>query len=104
MTEYYQVWFSAENEEQAKDILNALTKLKLIVGGTILGGHSHFWWKGKEIDMPDYCYVMGFTIIKNREAIEKEYTKVSKEEIPMTTFIKMDGNEKFLDFIYENTK
>jgi len=103
MTEYYQVWFSAETEEQAKDILNTLTKLKLIVGGTILNGPSHFWWKGKEVDM-DYFYVMGFTIVKNREAIEKEYEKVSKEEIPMASFIKMDGNKKFLNFIYENTK
>ena len=103
MVEYYQVWFSAETEEQAKDILNTLTKLKLIVGGTILNGPSHFWWKGKEIDM-DYFYVMGFTIGKNRESIEKEYAKVSKEEIPMASFIKMDGNKKFLNFIYENTK
>ena len=103
MVEYYQVWFSAETEEQAKDILNTLTKLKLIVGGTILNGPSHFWWKGKEIDM-DYFYVMGFTIVKNKGAIEKEYAKVSKEEIPMASFIKMEGNKKFLNFIDENTK
>ncbi len=103
MIEYYQVWFSAETKEQAKSILSTLTKLKLIVGGTILNGPSHFWWKGKETDM-DYFYVMGFTIAKNRKAIEKEYAKVSKEEIPMVSFIKMNGNEKFLNFIYENTK
>lgn len=103
MVEYYQVWFSAETEDQAKNILNALVKLKLIVGGTILSGPSRFWWKGKEIDM-DYCYIMGFTIDENRAAIEEEYSKVSKEEIPMASFIKMDGNNKFLDYIYENTK
>ena len=103
MTEYYQVWFSAETKKQAKDILNKLTKLKLILGGTILNGPSHFWWKGKEIDM-NYFYIMGFTVGKNRKAIEREFIKVSKEEIPMASFIKMDGNRKFLDFIYENTK
>jgi len=103
MIEYFQVWFSAETEAQAKDILNTLTKLKLIVGGTILNGPSRFWWKGKELDM-DYFYVMGFTIGKNRKAIEKAYAKVSKEEVPMLSFIKMDGNKKFLNYIYENTK
>ncbi|MDO8497202.1 MAG: divalent cation tolerance protein CutA [bacterium] len=103
MHEYYQVWFSAENEEQARNILVTLTGQKLIVGGTILGGPSHFWWKGKEIDM-DYAYIMGFTISENRGKIEEEYVKVSKEEIPMATFIKMEGNEKFLNYIFENTK
>lgn len=103
MIEYYQVWFSAENEEQAKTILRTLTTQRLILGGTILHGPSHFWWKGKEVDM-DYCYVMGFTIGENRERIEREYAKVSKEEIPMATFIKMEGNEQFLKFILENTR
>lgn len=103
MIECYQVWFSAENEKQARDILNTLTNLKLIVGGTILNGPSLFWWKGKEIDM-DYFYVMSFTIGKNRKSIEEEFAKVSKEEVPMASFIKMDGNEKFLNYIYENTK
>jgi len=102
MTEYYQVWFSSETEKDAKEILDTLTKLRLIVGGTILNGPSHFRWKGKEIDM-DYYYVMGFTITKNRGAIEKEYSKLSKEEVPMASFIKMDGNEKFINYIYENT-
>lgn len=104
MASYYQVWFSAENHQQAKDILVTLTKLKLIIGGSILSGHSHFWWKGKTIDLPDYCYVMGFTIEKNRLRIEEEYAKVSKEEIPMASFIKMDGNKAFLDFIHKNAK
>jgi len=91
--EYYQVWFSAETKVQAREILNRLTKLKLIIGGTILSGPSHFWWKGKEIDMLDYSYVVGFTISKNRKSIEKEYSKVSKEEVPMASFIKMEGNK-----------
>lgn len=103
MIEYYQVWFSAENEEQAKNILRTLTTQRLILGGTILNGPSHFWLKGGEIDM-DYYYVMGFTIGENRARIEEEYGKVSKEEIPMASFVKMEGNEQFLKFILENTR
>ncbi|HLD04418.1 MAG TPA: divalent cation tolerance protein CutA [Candidatus Nanoarchaeia archaeon] len=103
MVEYYQVWLSAETKAQSKKILDALTRLKLILGGTILNGPSHFWWKGKEIDM-NYCYIMGFTIGKNRRRVEKEFERISEEEVPMISFIKMAGNKKFLKFIYENTK
>lgn len=103
MVEYYQVWLSSETKNDARIVLNRLTKLKLLVGGTIFNGPSHFWWKGKEIDM-DYFYVMGFTIAKNKKFIEKEFEKISREEIPMVSFIKIDGNKKFLDYIYENCK
>jgi uncharacterized protein involved in tolerance to divalent cations len=101
--EFYQVWLSAETKKDSREILDKLTELKLIVGGTILNGPSRFWWKGKEIDM-DYFYVVGFTMGKNRNMVEKEYEKVSKEEVPMVSFIKIDGNEKFLDFISKSLK
>lgn len=102
MIEYYQVWCSAETLEQAKDVLHALIKSKLIVGGTILNGPSSFWWKGEQVNM-DYFYVMGFTISENRKAIEKQFSKLSKEEIPMVSFVKIEGNSVFLDYIYKYT-
>ena len=102
MIKYYQFWFSAENKKQAKSMLNILTKQKLILGGTILNGPSHFWWKGKEVDM-NYCYVMGFTVGENRTKLEKEFERISEEEIPMIAFIKIEGNKKFLEFINEYT-
>jgi uncharacterized protein involved in tolerance to divalent cations len=103
MTEYYQAWLSAETQKDAKEILNSLTRLKLIVGGTIISGPSHFWWKGKKLDM-NYCYVMCFTIVENKNAIEKKFQKLSKEEIPMVSFVKIEGNKKFLEYVYTNTK
>jgi uncharacterized protein involved in tolerance to divalent cations len=102
MSNFYQVWFSAENKKQAQDILRGLVKLKLIVGGTVLHGPSQFWWKRKIIDM-DYFYVVGFTTDKNIKAIKREYIKISKEEIPMASFVKTEGNKKFLDYISKNT-
>jgi len=104
MAEFYQAWFSAEREEDARAILNGLTSKKLIVGGSIVNAPSHFWWKGKEIDLDNYCYVMAFTTTDKREEIEHEYAELSTEEIPMASFIKMEGNEKFLRYIYENTR
>ena len=103
MKEFYQAWFSAEKVEDARVILNGLTTKHLIVGGSIVQAPSHFWWKGKEIDLDNYCYVMAFTTLDKREAIEAEYAKLSTEEIPMASFIKMDGNDSFLNYIYENT-
>jgi uncharacterized protein involved in tolerance to divalent cations len=103
MTEYLQIWLSAERESDAQKILSGLTSKKLIVGGSIINAPSHFWWKGKEIDLKDYCYVMAFTTVDMREAIETEYSNLSSEEIPMASFIKIDGNDKFLAYIYENT-
>ena len=103
MAEFYQVWFSAEREEDARVILHGLTGKRLIVGGSIVHAPSHFWWKGKEIDLDTYCYVMAFTTVDKRAEIEVEYAKLSTEEIPMASFIKMDGNESFLSYIYQNT-
>ncbi len=100
MIEYYQVWLSAETQEDAKEILHALVNAKLIVGGTILSGPSCFWWKGEEVDM-DYFYIMGFSTTEHRAAIEKSYAQVSKEEVPMASFIKIEGNGKFLQYIFE---
>lgn len=103
MKEYYQVWFSSENEEDAREILTALTSKKLIVGGSTLKAPSHFWWKGEEVDLDTYTYVMAFTTADKREEVEAEFIKLSDEEIPMASFIKMEGNQKFLDYIYNNT-
>ena len=105
MVEYYQVWLSAETKKEAREILNCLIKLKLIVGGTLLNGYSHFLWKGGEVEMKDYFYVMGFTIGKKLKNLESQYKKINKnEEVPMASFIKIRGNKKFLDYIYENVK
>ena len=104
MTEYYQVWLSSESKEDAKVILDRLTHSKLIVGGSLFTAPSHFWWKGEELDMEGYTYVMGFTTSDKREEFEAEYENLSTEEIPMVSFIKMDGNQKFLEYIFENTR
>ena len=88
-----------QNKMQRKFWINK-TKINR---GAVLNGPSRFWWKGKEVDM-NYFYVMGFTIDKNRETIEKKYSEISKEKIPMASFIKMDGNEEFLNYIYDNIK
>ena len=95
---YYQVRLSSENKEDAKDMLNFLTNRKLIVGWTILNWPSHFWWKWEEIDM-DYCYIMCFTTDDRRHDLQNCYVEISREEVPMATFVEMDWNKEFLEYI-----
>ena len=101
MGKYYQIYLNAETLEQSQDIVNTLTQKKLILGGTVLNGPTHFWWKGEEIDM-DYYYVMAFTFGNKLEELEKEYKKVSVEEIPMMSVTEMRGNTEFLKLIKES--
>lgn len=102
MTTHYQIWLSAEQKEDARKILEGLTAKRLIVGGSMVEAPSHFWWKGETVDLKEYCYVMGFTTSEKRKEVEVEYAKLSKEEIPMASFIPMEGNQKFLDYITAN--
>jgi uncharacterized protein involved in tolerance to divalent cations len=103
MKTFHQIWLSAEREADARKILEGLTAKKLIVGGSLMRAPSHFWWKGKEINLAEYCYVMAFSVGSRRPEIEAEYAKLSTEEIPMASFVTFEGNEKFLAYIAENT-
>ena len=44
---YFEVFISAENQEQADTILNSLLKKKLVTGGQFLQADGRFLWKGK---------------------------------------------------------
>ena len=96
--QYYQVLISAEDKNQAMNILDVLLEKKLILGGPILEGPAKFWWKGKIVEM-NYAYILTYTTEKHKEAIIKETTKVSEEEVPMISFMPFDGNEALIKLI-----
>ena len=85
---HYQVFISAENKEQATNILDALLKKKLILGGPILEGPAKFLWKEEIVEM-NYAYILTYTLEKHKTAIIEETTKVSEEEIPMISFLSL---------------
>jgi uncharacterized protein involved in tolerance to divalent cations len=99
--QHLQVSISAENKEQADQILNALLALKLITGGQILNAPARFLWKGAIVDM-NYYTLQSFTLAKHKDAIIVAVKKISIEEVPMISFIAIDGNEELLNWI-ENT-
>ncbi len=100
MSKYYQVNISAENKEQADSIINVLLEKKLITGGQIVNAPARFLWKSKISDM-DYFTITSFTLDKHKEAIISEVKKVSIEEVPMISFISIDGNQELLKWIEE---
>ena len=93
-----QVFISAENKDQANVILDALLAKKLILGGPIREGPAKFWWKGKVVEM-GYAYILSYTTDKYKDQIIEETKRVSVEEVPMISFIPLEGNPELLKLI-----
>ena len=100
---YLQVLISAENKKQADAILLSLLKNKLVIGGMIIEAPARFWWKEKIIKMK-YVNILAFTSANYQKRIIKDVEEVSIEEVPMVAFSKIDGNEKFLNWINKSIK
>lgn len=96
--QYYQVFISAENKEQATCILDALLKHKLVLGGPILEGPAKFWWKDGIVSM-DYVYLVTYTSASHRERVIEIAEEASAEEVPMISFIPFEGNRKLLQLL-----
>lgn len=96
-----QVQISAENKDQADKILDALMAKKLVVGGIIIEAPAKWWWKGEIVEM-SYCKIECFTLEKYKEEIIKEVEKVSREEVPMISFIEFSGNKIFENWIEDS--
>jgi uncharacterized protein involved in tolerance to divalent cations len=100
-TNHLQVFISAENKEQADNMLDSLLRKHLVSGGLITNGPSRFWWKG-EITETNYFNISSFTTEKNKQAVIDDVKKNSVEEVPMVWFVNIDGNKEFLNWVEEN--
>jgi uncharacterized protein involved in tolerance to divalent cations len=96
--QYLQVLISAENKEQANTILDALLVKKLVLGGPIMEAPAKFWWKGEIVEM-GYVYILTYTTDKLKQTVIDEYERVSEEEVPMISFMPLEGNKKLLELI-----
>lgn len=97
---YFQVQISAENKEQADEILNSLLEKKLVTGGQLISAPARFLWKGEIANM-DYFTITSFTTEAKKEAIIEDVKKTSIEEVPMIQFISFEGNPELLKWIDE---
>lgn len=98
MSDYLQVMISAENREQADVILNSLLEKKLVTGGQFIEAPARFLWKGKVQDT-GYTNIVTFTLSSLKDRVIADIEQTSVESVPMISFVPMDGNRVFLDWV-----
>jgi uncharacterized protein involved in tolerance to divalent cations len=98
MKQYYEVFISAETQEQADAILNSLLEKRLATGGQFLNAPARFLWKGNVEDM-DYVTITSFTTASKKDALIADVTATSTEDFPMIRFIAIDVNPKLAEWI-----
>lgn len=95
---YYEVFISAETQEQADTIINSLINKKLATGGQFIKSPARFLWKGKVVNM-DYVTITSFTTESRKESLIEDVERMSVEDVPMVRFIPITTNEKLRDWI-----
>jgi uncharacterized protein involved in tolerance to divalent cations len=96
---FYQVTVSSTSEEEAAQILDALTKLRLAAGGLITQGQSQYWWQGERVKKT-YFNLSLFTIGKHRDQLIQQVRSLHADVTPIIAFVQIaDGNQDFLDWI-----
>jgi uncharacterized protein involved in tolerance to divalent cations len=103
MQRYYEVFISAETQEQADVILNSLLEKKLATGGQFLKAPARFLWKGNVEDM-DYITITSFTTAENKDALIQDVESTSTEEVPMVRFIAVNVSPKLAAWIDETLR
>jgi uncharacterized protein involved in tolerance to divalent cations len=96
--ECLKVEISAENQEQADAILNALLERRLVTGGQFLASPARFLWKGEIVDMA-YITITSFTLAQHRDEVIEVVKAHSAEDVPMIAFIPFIPNPELADWI-----
>jgi uncharacterized protein involved in tolerance to divalent cations len=98
MQQYYEVFISAETQEQADTILNSLLEKKLATGGQFLKSPARFSWKGQVEEM-NYITITSFTTPAKKDALMQDVESTSVEEFPMIRLIPVEVNSKLAKWI-----
>ena len=98
MPTHYEVFISAETQEQADTILNSLLEKKLATGGQFLQSPARFLWKG-QIEEMQYITITSFTTSDKKEALIRDVESTTLEEFPMIRFIPIEVNSKLAEWI-----
>jgi len=95
---YYEVFISAETQEQADAIINSLIEKKLATGGQFLKSPARFLWQGKVVEM-DYITITSFTIWDKKLDLIEDVKRTSSEDVPMIRFIAIETNPELSNWI-----
>lgn len=98
MQKFYEVFISAENQEQADSILNSLLEKKLATGGQFLKSPARFLWKG-EVEEMEYITITSFTTDDKKDKLIKDVEATAVEEFPMIRLLPIEVNQKLADWI-----
>lgn len=98
MSTIYEVFISAETQEQASAILDALIAKKLATGGQFIAAPARFLWKGAVVDT-DYITITSFTTSNKKATLIAEVERVSAEEVPMVRLTPIEANPKLAAWI-----
>ena len=101
--EFCQILISATSKNEADKIMDNLLEKKLIAGGLIIKGPSRYFWNGK-IEEKEYFNISAFSLMKNKSKIVSVVENIHSDKTPIIAFIKIDGNEKFLEWIKKEVK
>lgn len=97
---YYEVYISAETQQQADVIINSLLEKKLATGGQFLKSPARFLWKGRVENM-DYMTITSFTTADKKDLLTQDVEANSTEEVPMIRFVQIEANSKLSEWIDE---
>lgn len=96
--DFYQIIISATTKQEADKISDLLVNKRLIAGSLIIKGQSRYWWEEKIVEK-EYYNLQAFSLMKNKQHIINEVEKIHSDKCPIIAFIKIEGNQKFLDWI-----
>ncbi len=97
-------FITCANADEARQIANALLRLKLAACANIIPAiESHYWWKGK-LERGSETLLL----IKTRKALTKkivaEIEKLHSYELPVIEFVSAESNKAAAEWIERETK
>lgn len=101
--DFFVVYVTAKDEEEAKKIANHLLAKRLIACANMFNIKSLYWWKGK-IENDDEVVLIMKTQKEHKERIVNEVKALHSYEMPCIEFLPIeDGNPDYLAWIKNET-
>lgn len=104
MENYCMITTACNNIDIANRIINVLLEKRLVSCCQMFNIQSSYWWQGTIVNEPEYFIQMKTKKSLYKE-VEEEILKLHDyETAEIIMFDIMDGNDKFLSWVKEETK
>ena len=102
-TEFCQIFFGAETEEEANKIIDALFEAKLIACADSFPINANYRWKGG-IQREERIQVIAYSRLDFKDKIIEAISKNHLDEVPAIVFSPIEANQEYLDWIEESVR